>query len=40
MWLDKGEQLMLWKQMFPYDLSAETEAQPLVSRPENATLRS
>ena len=26
MWLDKGEQLMLWKQMFPYDLSAETEA--------------
>ena len=26
MWLDKGEQLMLWKQMFPYDLSAESEA--------------
>ena len=26
MWLDKGEQLMLWKQKFPYDISAEAEA--------------
>ena len=26
MWLDKGEQLMLWKQKFPSDLSAESEA--------------
>jgi hypothetical protein len=26
MWLDKGEQLTLWKQKFPHDLSAESEA--------------
>ena len=26
MWLDKGEQLMLWKQKFPHDISAESEA--------------
>ena len=26
MWLDKGEQLMLWKQKFPSDLLAESEA--------------
>ena len=26
MWLEKGEQLMQWKQKFPYDISAEAEA--------------
>ena len=26
MWLEKGEQLTLWKQKFPHDLSAESEA--------------
>jgi hypothetical protein len=26
MWLEKGEQLMLWKHKFPYDISAEAEA--------------